>query len=145
MYAVAKPFQTLNRRFNVDDQIAPSDIVESNHLSFSDLKEGGFIKGKRMDYSAMSKADLESVASECGVGVSGAKTKTDLAARLQHAEKVKEALAIDDLDALFKADLERLATERGLDITQAKTKAELIALLRAGPAVSAVPTPPSTD
>lgn len=141
MYAVAKAFKTVNRRFNVDDPVVPVDIVSENPLSFFDLKERGFIKSRRADYDAMSKSDLEALAAERGVDISGAKTKAEIGAELDRAEKVEEAVATDSLDALLKADLERIAVDRGIDITEAKTKADLIALLRAHPEVPVVSEP----
>jgi hypothetical protein len=139
MYVVTKPFKSVNRRFSVDDSISAADIAEGSAMSFQVAKDRGFIKSKRVDYDAMTRHDLEAIAAERGVDVSGAKTKADVVAAIEYADKSGEALETGNYDALLKHDLERLAAERGLDISGAKTKSDLIALLESNPQISAVP------
>ncbi len=134
MYVVAKEFKTVNRKFQVDDVVAPSDVEEGSAMTFADLKERGFVKAKRVDYGSMTRQDLEALAAERVVDISAAKSKADVVAALEYAEKAADAVATGNLEALHKADLERMAAERGMDTSQAKTKAEFIALLEANPA-----------
>lgn len=138
MYAVTKEFKTVNRKFKVDQPVAPSDVEEANGLTFDVLKERGFIEARRVDYDAMTRVDLEALAAQRGVDVSDAKSKADIVAALEYAEKAEEAVATGHLETLHKADLERMAVERGLDISDARTKADLIALLEANPEPVAV-------
>jgi 3-oxoacyl-ACP reductase-like protein len=144
MYVVAKPFNSLNRRFRIDDPISATDIVEGSAMSFQAAKDRGFVKSKRIDYDAMTRHDLETIAAERGVDVSGAKTKADVVAAIEYTDKTTEATQTGVYDALTKHDLERLATERGLDISGAKTKADLISLLEtSAPPVAAAVEPPT--
>jgi hypothetical protein len=136
MHVVAKSFNSVNRRFSIDDPISASDIAEGSAMSFQVAKDRGFIKSKRVDYDAMTRHDLEALASERGVDISGAKTKADIVGLIDYAGKSAEAIQTGAYDALLKHDLERLVAERGLDISGAKTKADLVALLESHPSAA---------
>ncbi|MCP1852801.1 MULTISPECIES: hypothetical protein [unclassified Bradyrhizobium] len=89
------------------------------------------------DLSKKTVAELQAIAAERKVDISGLTKKADIVAALENDAKVKAAIEAGNFDELTVPELQKLAADKNIDLGGKTAKADIVEAVKAGSAPAA--------